>query len=235
MGRNWENGPCRRGGAGRREEEGQSTRGPAARRDGTPHRPTAQWRVRQAARPAGSLAAPSANDPTRASAARASERTYMAVGWVLSRMCNAARLAVPTHPTLPRRARASRAPPAASCATRNARHDPRATPARARPRVRGCVRARAYAQCGVRDGEARRLCPPSWCVRESRAHGAPRRRKRGTQQPTPHQPACVHAGLLLPHERAPEETKPDSRDVARLACAASPRVTQRTTHLEFQP
>ena len=54
-GRNWETKSSRRGGAGRREEEGQSTRGPAARRDGTPHRPTAQWRVRQAARPAGGL------------------------------------------------------------------------------------------------------------------------------------------------------------------------------------
>ena len=44
-------------------------------------------------------------------------------------------------------ASASRAPPAASCATRIARHDPRATPARARPRVRSCVRA---CSCAIR-------------------------------------------------------------------------------------
>ena len=159
-----------------------------------------------------------------------SERADVHGSGVLSRMCNAARLAVPTHPTLPRRARASRAPPAASCATRNARHDPRATPARARPRVRGCVRACVCAMRRARWRGAPSL-PPSWPVRESRAHGAPRGRKRGTQQPTPHYPACVYAGLLLPHERMPEETEPDSRDVARLACAAPPRVIQRT-HLE---
>ena len=161
-GRNWEISSSRRGGAGRREEEGQSTRGPAARRDGTPHRPTAQWRVRQAARPAGSLAAPSANDPARASAARASERTYMAVGWVLSRMCSAARRAVPPQPTLPRRASASRAPPAVSCATR------RSTTPIPLPHPRACVRAPCvrgvHAQRGVRSGEARRLCVLRACV-----------------------------------------------------------------------
>ena len=73
---------------------------------------------------------------------------------------------------------ARRPPPRAQPATPNTtRETPPPVP------VPACVAAcaRAHAQCGVRDGEARRLCPPSWPVRESRAQGAPRKRKRGIQ------------------------------------------------------
>ena len=214
--------------AGRREG-GQSTRGAVARRCATPHRTPAQRRVRQATRPAGAMAIPSANDPTRAIATRASERTYTAVGFSLA--CATRRASLYRHTQLFRDARAPllrRPPPRAQPATPNTTREP-PPPAPAPACVAAC--ARAYAQCGVRDGEARRLCPPSWPVRESCARGAPRGRKRGTQHPTPHFPACVYAGLPLPHERTPKETKPDSRDVARLAYAAPPRVTQRA-HLE---
>ena len=176
------------------------------------------------------MAIPSANDPTRASATRASERTYMAVGFSLA--CATRRTSLYRRTQLCRDARAPlarRPPPRAQPATPDTTREP---PPLAPVPVCVAACARAHAQCGVRDGEARRLCPPSWPVRESCARGTPRGRKRGTQHPTPHFPACVYAGLPLPHERTPEETKqPDSRDVARLACAAPPRVTQRT-HLE---
>ena len=211
------------------KDGGQSTRGPVARRGETSHRTPAQRRVRQATRPAGSLAAPSANDPTRASTTRASERTYMAVGCSLA--CATRRASLYQRTQLCRDARAPlarRPPPRAQPATPDTTREP-PPPAPVPACVAAC--ARAYAQCGVRDGEARRLCPPSWPVRESRAHDAPRGRKRGTQQPTLHHPARVYAGPLLPHERTPEDTKPDSRGVARLACAAPPRVIQRI-HLE---
>ena len=210
-------------------EGGQSTRGPVARRGAMPHRTPAQRRVRQATRPAGLMAIPSANDPTRASATRASERTYMAMGFSLACATRRASLFRRTQLCRDALARFSRRPPPrAQPATPDTTREP-PPPAPVPACVAAC--ARAYAQCGVRDGKARRLCPPSWPVRESRAHGAPRGRKRGAQQLTPHYPACMYAGLPLPHERTPEETKPDSRDVARLACAAPPRVTQRT-HLE---
>ena len=210
-------------------EGGQSTRGPVARHGAMPHRTPAQRRVRQATRPAGSMVIPSAYDSPRASTTRASERPYMAVGCSLA--CATRRASLYRRTQLCRDARAPLArcpPPRAQPATPETTREPPLSAS-----VPACVAAcaRAYAQCGVRDGEARRLCPPSWPVRESRAHGAPRGRKRGTQQPTPHYPACVYAGLLLLHEQTPEETKLDSRDVARLACAVPPRVTQRT-HLE---
>ena len=154
----------------------------------------------------------------------------MAVGCSLA--CATRRASLYQRTQLCRDARAPlarRPPPRAQPATPDTTREP-PPPVPVPVCVAAC--ARAHAQCGVRNGEARRLCPPSWPVREPRAHGAPRGRKRGTQQPTPHHhPACVHAGLLLPHERTPKETKPDSRDVAQLACAASPRVIQ-GTHLE---
>ena len=138
-----------------------------------------------------------------------------------TQLCRDARVPLPRRP-----------PPRAQPATPDTTREPPPPPAPV-PACGVAPCARAHAQRGARDGEARRLCPPSWPVSEPRAHGAPRGRKRGTQQPTPHHPACVHAGPLLPHERTPEDTKKsDSRDdVARLACAAPPRVIQRT-HLE---
>jgi len=77
-------------------------------------------------------------------------------------MCSAARRAVPPQPTLPRRASASRAPPAVSCATR------RSTTPIPLPLPRACVRAPCvrcvHARRGVRSGEARRLCVLRACV-----------------------------------------------------------------------
>ena len=74
----------------------------------------------------------------------------MAVGWALSRMCSAARRAIPPQPALPRRASASRAPPAVSCATR------RSTTPISLPFPRACVRAPCvrcvHVRRGVRSG-----------------------------------------------------------------------------------
>ena len=211
-------------------EGGQPTRGPVARRSATPHRTPAQRRVRQPTRPAGSLANRArTTQQERAQPERSSGRTWQ---WgALSHVQRGAPRCINAPSSAATRARLSLArcpPPRAQPATPDTTREP-SPPVPVPACVAAC--ARAHAQCGVRDGEARRLCPPSWCVHESCAYGAPRRRKRGTQQPTLHQPACVHAGLLLTHKRTPEETKPDSRDVARLARAAPPRVIQRT-HLE---
>ena len=209
-------------------------RGPVARRGATPHRTPAQRRMRKATRPAGSLAAPSANDPTRASTARASERTYMAVGCSLACATRPASLYQRTQ--LCRDARAplalARRPPPRTQLQRPTRPTshprPRPSPC-AWPRVRVRMRnaARAMASRAV---SAHPHGPSASHARM--AHGASRGggRARDTAAHTPH-PACVHAGLLPPHERTPEETKPDSRGVALFACAAPPRVIQRT-HLE---
>ena len=86
-----------------------------------------------------------------------------------------------------------------------------------------------------RDGEARRLfCPPSWPVREPCAHGAPRGRKRGHRSPHPTTPrACTRACCyhMSGRQKRPSPTRVMCDVVARLACAAPPRVIQRT-HLE---
>ena len=124
-----------------------------------------------------------------------------------------------------------------SCATRRRVCDPRRlTQPASQPRPRSFPRAQlrarrqAHAQCGARDGEARRRRPPA-CGRPPANHARMARHKGGGEghsNPHPYHPACLCAGLLLPRERAPKETKPDSRDVARLTCAAPSRVIQRT-------
>ena len=174
------------GGEGPGRREGRrpihARAGRAARRNAPPHpRSTARATSHPPRRLAGR---PERERPNKSEHSQ-SERADVHGSGVLSRMCNAARLAVPTHPTLPRRARASRAPPAASCATRNARHDPRATPARARPRVRSCVRACACAMRRARWRGAPSLPTLMARPRVTRAWRAAREEARDTAAHTP--------------------------------------------------
>ena len=186
-----DHGPGRR--EGRRPTHAQAGR--AARRNAPQHRTRAQRRVRQATRSAGSLAAPSAYDPTRASTARASERTYMA-GWgALSHVQRGApRVYQRTKLCCDARAPlARRPPPRAQPATPDTTREP-PLPAP----VPACVAAyaRAQAQCSVRDGEARRLFPPS-CGSQSASHARMALRDGGSEghsSPHPTTPrACTRA------------------------------------------
>ena len=162
--------------------------------------------------------------PEQAQPARASGRTCMAVGCSLARATRRASQYQRTDRRRDARAPLTRcSPPRAQPATPDKTRAP-PPPALVPACVAACVCGDA--QCRARDGEARRRCPPAWHVRESRAHDTPRGRKRGTQQPTPHHPACVYAGRLLPlpPERAPDERAsptcvmwPDSRVLLRLA------------------
>ena len=190
-------GPGRR--EGRRPIHARASR--AARRNAPPQ--PAQRRVRQTTRPAGSMAIPSANDPTRASATRASERTYMAV--VFSRACATRRALLYQSTQLCRDARAplARRPPPrrAQPATPDTTRKP-PPPAPVPACVAAC--ARAYAQCGVCDGEARRLRPlygPSAShARMARREGG--RGSEGHSSPHPTTPcACTWACRCRMSER----------------------------------
>ena len=174
------------GGEGPGRREGRrpihARAGRAARRNAPPQpRSTA----RATSHPPHRLDGHSKRERSNQSEHNQSERADVHGSGVLSRMCNAARLAVPTHPTLPRRARASRAPLAASCTTRNARHDPRATPVRARPRVRGCVRACVCAMRRARWRGAPSLPTLMTRPRVTRAWRAAREEARDTAAHTP--------------------------------------------------
>ena len=156
---------------------------------------------------------------TRASTARASERTYMAVGWVLSRMCNAARLTVPTQPTLPRRALASlaRHPPsraqhAAGTHIRNNRHVRCLLLACALRALRACAARRAQWQSA----------PPLRAARV-RVSADPRAPRRGGAN---NEAQAVHRDLP---PTSPLTTHPGVRACVRgLACAKSPRLARCT-------
>ena len=181
-------------GPGRREGRRpiQARAGRAARRNATPHpRSTA----RATSHPPRWLAdRPSANDTTRASTARASERTYMAVGCSLA--CATRRASLYQRTQLCRDARAPlarRPPPRAQPATPNTTREP-PPPAPVPACVAAC--AHAQAQCGVRDDEARRLCAPS-CGSPSASHARMARRKGGSEEhSSPHSTtprACTRA------------------------------------------
>ena len=210
-------------------EGGQPTRGPVAQRGATPHRTPAQRRVRQATRPAGSMAIPSANDPTRASTTRASGRIWQ---WgSLSLVQRGAPRCTDAPNSAATRARLSRA------ARRLVRNPQRPTRPASHPRPRPSPRAWLRARVRMRNAAcamARRAVsahphgPSASHARMARREGGSEGHSR--QQPTPHYLACVYASLPLPHERTPEETKPDSRDVTRLACAAPPRVSRDPAH-----
>ena len=161
-------GPSRRGGT--RQEGGKEANPRAGRSRGAAQRPTAPPLKSACDKSPAPLARwPSRARTTqqeRAQPERASGHTWP--GGVLSRMCNAARLAY-QRTQLCRGARAPlarRSPPRAQPATPDTtREPPPPVP------VPACVAtcARAQAQCGVRDGEARHLCPPS-CGNPSANH-----------------------------------------------------------------
>ena len=142
----------------------------------------------------------------------------MAVGWVLSRMCSAARRAVPPQPTLPRRASASRAPPAVPCATR------RSTTPIPLPLPRACVRA----PCVRCVHAVSALCT---CALLGQTDVTTRTTRRGARQeaggppapaPPPPPPACVRAcGLADASSNRKERPRRVRCSPARSCCFAS--------------
>ena len=115
-----------------------------------------------------------------------------------------------------RDARASRAPPATACAIRGARHNPRASPACARSRVRSCVRA------------GRRIAARAMARRAVAAHPHVGARPRTTRvwrvtregDPSPpHFPACGRVRACAARSRR----RPASSDRARYLGAGPPR------------
>ena len=148
----------------------------------------------------------------------------MAVGWVLSRMRNAARLAVLTQPTLPRRALASRAPTAVSCATRNSHQ--RASPAPP-ALVPACAAACAQAgACAMR--RARWRGAPSPPIRMWAPAHEPRAYVASQGREIHHHPTSPHAGMCVRAQHAaaggpPRATKLANSEQARLVRARPSR------------